>query len=238
MFWYVDYWYLILIVPCLILSLIAQAKVKSNFNKYAKVISARGITGAEAARTVLSSNGITNVAINPCQGKLTDNFNPKTNSINLSENVYGSASIAAIGVACHEAGHACQYAQNYVPLKIRNAIIPVTNIGARLSWPLIILGLILSSASQAGQRFLIFAYIGVALFALSTLFQLLTLPTELNASKRAMAAIKESNLLSEEESKGAKKVLTAAALTYFAALATSIAQLLRLVLLVSRRSRR
>lgn len=238
LFWGIDIWYIILIVPCLILSLIASASVKSRFNKYSRILSSSGLTGAEAARRVLQANGVTGIVIQPTGGNLTDNFNPKTGTINLSQPVYGSTSVAAIGVACHEAGHACQYASNYVPLTLRNMIIPITNIGAKLSWPLIILGLVLSSVSQFGDKGIYFAYAGVLCFAFSTLFQLLTLPTELNASRRAMKAIRESHMLAENELSGARRVLTAAAMTYVAALATSIAQLLRLLLLVNRRSRR
>ena len=237
LFWGIDIWYIILIVPCIILSLIANASVKSRFNKYSRILSSSGLTGAEAAKRVLQANGVNGVAIVPCQGNLTDNFNPKTGTISLSQPVYNSTSVAAIGVACHEAGHACQYAANYAPLTLRNMIIPITNIGAKLSWPLIILGLILSSVSQFGDKGIYFAYAGVLCFAFSTLFQLLTLPTELNASRRALKAIKETGILAENEIGGARKVLTAAAMTYFAALATSLAQLLRLILLVNRRSR-
>ncbi len=188
------------------------------------------MTAAEAARRVLSDNGITNVSIERVRGHLTDHFDPKTNTIRLSENVYDSSSVASIGVACHEAGHAVQHAVGYVPIKIRSAIVPVTNIGSKLSTPLILLGIFLS---YFGQEYSIIAYIGVALFGLCVLFQLVTLPTEFNASRRALRALGDCNILYDDETRGAKKVLTAAAMTYVAALAVTVMQLLRLLLIVA-----
>jgi Zn-dependent membrane protease YugP len=207
-------------------------KVNTTFKRYSSVRPASGITGAEAARRVLDANGLYNVRIERIHGNLTDHFDPRSNVIRLSDGVYGSSSASAIGVAAHEAGHAVQYAKGYVPLKLRNAIIPVTNIGARLAMPLILLGLLFISA---GSQFVYIAYIGVACFSLSTLFQLLTLPTEFDASRRALSSIEESGLLRGEELSSASKVLSAAALTYVAALAVSIIQLLRLISLVNNR---
>ena len=225
------FYYLILVLPAVILALIANVFVKSSFNKYSKVLSMRQMTGREAAHEVLTQNGVTGVDIQMISGNLTDNYNPKTNTINLSENVYSSTSVAAIGVAAHEAGHAVQYAVGYTPMKLRNALIPATNIGSRLAIPLFIIGLILSYYAES---MIYVAYAGIGLYALSTLFQLLTLPAELNASRRAVKAI-ERSVLTEEETKGAKKVLKAAALTYVAALAVSLMSLLRLMLIAGRR---
>ena len=193
---------------------------------------ASGITGAEAARRVLDANGLYNVRIERIGGNLTDHFDPRSNVIRLSDGVYSSSSASAIGVAAHEAGHAVQYANGYAPLKIRNAIIPVTNIGSRLAMPLILLGLIFAGA---GTQFISIAYLGVACFSLSTLFQLLTLPTEFDASRRALASIETSGLLRGNELSAAGKVLSAAALTYVAALAASLLQLLRLLAIVNSR---
>lgn len=222
-----NYYYVILVLPVLILSMVASARVNSSFKKYSQVLSARRITGAQAAFEVLRYYGITNVQIERVQGNLTDHYDPRTNVIRLSDNVYNSTSVAAIGVACHEAGHAAQYAQSYVPIKIRNFILPVANLGSKLGFPLAILGFFLG--------FEALAMFGVAFFGFAVLFQLVTLPVEFNASKRALSVIGEVDLLGEEEKKGAKKVLTAAAMTYVAALAVSIANLLRLVLMVNRR---
>ena len=213
----------------------ASIKVNSTFKKYSYIRTASGITGAEAARRVLDANGLYNVRIERISGNLTDHFDPRTNVIRLSDSVYGSCSAAAIGVAAHEAGHAVQYANGYVPLKLRNAIIPITNLGSRIAMPLILLGLLFVSA---GSQFIYIAYLGVACFALSALFQLLTLPTEFNASRRALASIREAGLLRGEEVSAAKEVLSAAALTYVAALAVSIIQLLRLLSIVSSSNRR
>ena len=234
MFW-IDYWYIILIMPAILFSLWASFRVNSTFDRYAKKMSCRGLTGAEAARRVLAENGVSGVGIKRTSGKLTDHYDPRNNTIYLSDAVYDNTSCAAIGVAAHEAGHAVQYAKNYAPVRIRAAIIPVTNIGSRLAIPLILFGIVLMGFAES---YIILAYIGVACFALTTLFQLVTLPTEFNASGRAIRAIEDSGMLSSDEINGAKKVLSAAALTYVAALAVSIAQLLRLLLLVSGNSRR
>lgn len=223
---YIDYWYVILVVPAIILSLIASANVNSTFKRFSKTASRMGITGAESARRVLEANGVTGVRIEPISGSLTDHFDPKSNTIRLSESVYNANTVAAIGVAAHEAGHAVQYAVGYSPMKLRAAIIPVTNIGAKLSWPLILIGLLLSSYSLA--------MLGVIAFGFSTLFQLVTLFVEFDASNRAVNAI-EGMCAGQDELKGTKKVLRAAALTYVAALAVSLANLLRLFLMVNRR---
>lgn len=227
---YIDWSYIILVMPFVILSLIASAKVNSSFKKYSEVYSRRGLTAAEAARRVLQDNGVLGVNIERVGGHLTDHFDPKANTIRLSENVYDSTSVASISVACHEAGHAVQHAVGYLPVKIRTAIVPITNIGSKLSIPLVLLGIILSSF---GAQYSIIAYIGVALFALCVIFQLVTLPTEFNASRRALRAINDGGILYEDEAKGAKKVLTAAAMTYVAALAVTVMQFLRLLLIVA-----
>ena len=230
-----DWTYLVLVLPCVILSLWASSNVNSTFQKYSQQFSIRRLTGAQAAQRVLSHNGVSGVRIERVSGNLTDHFDPKTNVIRLSDSVYDSTSTAAIGVACHEAGHAVQYAQNYGPIKLRAAIIPVTNIGSKLAMPLILIGLLLAAAETVSFTFV---YLGIACFGLSLVFQLVTLPVEFNASRRAMAAIESANLLTEDEQRGAKKTLTAAALTYVAATATALAQLLRLILLFGGNRRR
>jgi Zn-dependent membrane protease YugP len=230
-----DWTYLVLVLPCVILSLWASSNVNSTFQKYSQQYSIRRLTGAQAAQRVLSHNGVTGVRIERVSGNLTDHFDPKTNVIRLSESVYDSTSTAAIGVACHEAGHAVQYAQHYGPIKLRAAIIPITNIGSKLAMPLILVGLLLAAFENLSFTFV---YIGIACFGLSLVFQLVTLPVEFNASLRAMQAIESANLLTEEEQRGAKKTLKAAALTYVAATATALAQLLRLILLFGGNRRR
>jgi Zn-dependent membrane protease YugP len=210
-----------------IFSMIASARVNSSFKKYSKVMSSRRITGAQAAFEVLRHYGITNVQIERVSGNLTDHYDPRTNVIRLSDSVYSSTSVAAIGVACHEAGHAAQYAQSYVPIKIRNKILPLANIGSKAGIPLAILGYFLN--------FEPLALVGVVFFAFAVVFQLVTLPVEFNASKRALDVISDVDILSEQEKKGAKNVLSAAAMTYVASLAVSIASLLRLILTINRR---
>lgn len=223
-----DWTYVVLVLPCLILSMWASANVNGTFKKYSRQLSSRRITGAEAAQRVLMANGVQGVKIQRISGNLTDHYDPRTNVIRLSDNVYGNTSTAAIGVACHEAGHAVQYAQSYAPIKLRAAVIPVTNLGSKLAMPLILIGLLLS---YLGNFSYLLVYAGIACFGLSLVFQLVTLPVEFNASRRALAAISSGNLLTEEEQKGARKTLTAAALTYVAATATALAQLLRLIVL-------
>lgn len=225
-----DYtWYLI-VVPALLLTLWAQFRVKTTYNKYSQVASARGRTAAEVARQILNEHGLSRVQIDQIGGSLTDNYDPTANTVHLSQTVYGSTSIAAIGVAAHEVGHAIQHAEEYTPLRLRTVIIPATNFGAKLAMPLFLAGLIFNFSPLMS--------LGILLFSLVTVFQLITLPVEFNASRRAIATIEDRNLLTEDEAKGARKVLTAAALTYVAALASSLAQLLRLVLISRSGNRR
>lgn len=232
---YLDWTYIVLVLPAIIFAMWASSRVNSTFQRYQGQYSSRGLTGAEAAQMVLQRNGVYGVRIEQVSGNLTDHYDPRSNVIRLSDGVYGNTSTAAIGVACHEAGHAVQHAEHYLPVKIRTAIVPITNIGSRLSMPLILLGLLFGATSYF---FATLAYVGVACFALSTIFQLVTLPTEFDASRRALTAIEQGGMLSGEELQGAKKVLSAAAMTYVAALAVSITQLLRLMLLVNRRNNR
>jgi len=231
---YFDWTYIILVMPAVLLSMWASANVKSTFQRYSNHYNRRGITGAEAARRVLDANGLRHVAIQRVSGELSDHFDPRTNVVRLSEGVYDSTSTAAVGVACHEVGHAIQYAVNYAPVKVRTAILPITNLGAQLSMPLIVGGFILAGFAP---KLIMLAYLGVACFGLSALFQLVTLPTEYNASRRAIQTIDGMGILQGEELEGAKKVLNAAALTYVAALAVSLMQLLRFVIMLSGRRR-
>ena len=217
-----DYYYIILVVPALILSVIAQIGVKGTYKRYSGILNSRGLTGAAAAQKVLAFYGIYNVRIEQVSGKLTDHYDPRANVIRLSSGVYSGSSIAAVGVACHEAGHAAQHAQNYVPIKIRNAILPVANIGSSAGIYLAIIGYFLGYS--------ILVNIGIVLFAFVVLFQLVTLPIEFNASSRAIKVIDETGLLDAEEQRGAKKMLAAAAMTYVASLLVSIMSLLRLIL--------
>lgn len=227
-FYGIDATYIFLVLPAVIFALWAQFNVKSTFSKYSKIASRSGMTGFDSARRILDANGLGDVRIAHVSGDLTDHYNPTDNTIYLSDSVYGSNSAAAIGVAAHEAGHAVQHATGYTPIKIRSAIIPVTNIGSNLAMPLIILGIILS--------FPTLAYIGVAAFGLSTLFQLVTLPVEFDASGRALKALEGS--LDGDDLASARKVLRAAALTYVAALAVSLVNLLRLLIMVAGNDRR
>lgn len=227
-FYGIDATYIFLVLPAVIFALWAQFNVKSTFSKYSKIASRSGMTGFDSARRILDANGLHGVRIAHVSGDLTDHYNPTDNTIYLSDSVYGSNSAAAIGVAAHEAGHAVQHATGYTPIKIRSAIIPITNIGSNLAMPLIILGIILS--------FPTLAYIGVAAFGLSTLFQLVTLPVEFDASGRALKALEGS--LDGEGLASARKVLRAAALTYVAALAVSLVNLLRLLIIVAGNDRR
>lgn len=229
---YIDWTYIIFIIPPLVFSMWASGRVRSSYRRYSQQYSRCGLTAAQAVQYTLRSAGVSGVSIQRVGGELTDHFDPRENVIRLSEGVFDSSSSAAIGVACHEAGHAIQYAEGYGLLKVRNAIIPVTNLGAKLSGPLIVAGFIMAGFSQS---FIVLAYLGVLCFALSTVFQLITLPVEFDASRRAMAAIDSQNLLTEDEQKGVKSVLSAAALTYVAALAVSLMQLLRFVVLLNRR---
>lgn len=216
-----------IMIPVFIFALYCQAKVNSTYRKYSKVNSRRGMTGADAAYKLLMLNGITDVKIKRISGNLTDHYNPKTKEICLSDGVFNSRSVAAIGIACHEAGHACQHAFGYAPLKLRNAVIPVTRIGSSLGIPLALLGMIIYSDTLI--------YVGLILYAAVAVFQLITLPVEFNASKRALQTIESNAFLEGEEYTGAKRVLTAAAMTYVAALVSAVATLLRLFLVMDRR---
>lgn len=242
MFFYgFDWSYLILVLPAMIFSLWASSRVNSTFRKYSQKQTFRGMTGAQAAQEVLRSNGIYNVRIERISGNLTDHYDPKANVIRLSDSVHDSTTPSAIGVAAHEAGHAVQYATNYGPIHFRAAIVNVTNIASKLAIPLILISFLLMSLEFffPFRQFLYYlAMAGVLGFGLTVVFQLVTLPTEYNASNRAMQAIAQSGLLTPEEQKDAKKVLSAAALTYVAALAVSLAQFLRLFLIVAGRRRR
>ncbi len=229
-----DMTYVVIVLPCLLLAMLASYSVNSTFRRYSKQISSRHITGKDAAYRVLQANGVTNVQIERVSGNLTDHFDPKTNVIRLSDSVYDSASTAAIGVACHEAGHAVQYAKSYAPIKLRAAIIPITNIGSTLAMPLILLGILFGTLGNFSYNLV---YLGIACFSLSLIFQLITLPVEFNASRRAMQAIDQAQILTDDEQRGARKTLTAAAMTYVAAVAVAAAQLLRLILLFGGRSR-
>ena len=221
MIWY-DYYYFILVIPALIISLIAQAKVKTTYAKMSKVMNSRGLTGAMAAEAVLRYYGITDVRIEQVAGSLTDHFDPRSNVIRLSEGVYNAPSIAAVGIACHEAGHAAQHAENYKPIAVRNAVLPVANIGSASGLWIALIGLAMNVR--------IMILIGIILYAFVAIFQLVTLPVEFNASSRALKVIEETNMLQGEEYQGAKKVLSAAAMTYVAALLVSVMSLLRVIL--------
>ncbi len=230
MFYGFDIYYFIFIVPALLLSLWAQYKVNSTYSKYSRVGSARQLTGSQAARLILDMNGLRHVAIERVSGSLTDHFDPKTNVVRLSDSVYNNYSIAAVGVAAHECGHAVQYAQGYFPMKLRAAIIPLTNFGSTISIPLILIGFVLTLEPLVT--------IGILLFSTVAIFQLVTLPVEFNASRRALAVLEQQGMLSDQELRGTRKVLSAAAMTYVAALITSLAQLLRLIMVFGGRSRR
>ncbi|MCL2885032.1 MAG: zinc metallopeptidase [Oscillospiraceae bacterium] len=230
MFFFLDKWYLLLVLPAIVLTAVAQFYVQSTFKKFSKVGTRQNMTGAEASLTIQREHGIA-IPVQPVAGKLTDHFDPSKNAIFLSEPVYASRSVAAVGIAAHETGHAVQYATHYVPMKIRAAIVPTTRFASMLAPILVILGLLLP------VQYLIFAWIGILLFGVATVFQLVTLPVEFNASARALSALKSSGILDERELRDARRVLTAAALTYVAALFLSLMSLLRIVLLVSGRRR-
>lgn len=227
-FWGIDPTYFLLIIGAL-LSLAASTRLRSTFAIYRKVRSASGLTGADAARRILRAAGITDVQVVPIRGNLTDHYDPRTKQVGLSEDVYDRTSLAAVGVAAHECGHAIQHATNYAPLNLRTAIVPLANIGSNLSWPLFLAGLIFSVEPLIN--------VGILLFSLAVLFQVVTLPVEYNASSRALKMLESTGILGPEENKGAKKVLSAAALTYVAAVAASILQLLRLIILSGGRRR-
>lgn len=224
---YFDVYYLILVVPALIFAMFAQSQVSRTFSKYSTMRTYSGMTGYEAARRILDANGLRHVGIERVSGHLTDHYDPRTNVIRLSDEVYNTNSVSAVGVAAHEAGHAVQYAKNYVPVKIRSAIIPVTQLGSTLSMPLVLIGFFMGAQPLVN--------FGLLLFATVTAFQLVTLPVEFNASNRAVYALETSGTIVDEELSGVKKVLGAAAMTYVAALAVSLANLLRLVMIFGRR---
>ena len=227
---------ILVLIPAMIFAFWAQIRVNSTFKKYAKIPSRRGLTGAEAARHVLDANGLRHITIERVHGHLTDHFDPTVGVIRLSDATYASTSVAAIGVAAHEAGHAVQHAEGYVPIKVRSAIIPLTRFGSFLAMPLFLIGLLMGSGSYLGYGIgTIFMVTGILFFSFSTLFQLVTLPTEFNASARAMKALEDGGLLAADELPAAKATLSAAAMTYVAALASSLASLLRLILIFNRR---
>jgi len=230
-----DEYYLFLVLPTLILSLWAQFKVKSTFAKYSKISCSRKITGVDAAALLLKSNNITDVKLEAVRGSLTDHYSPSDKKLRLSDPVYGSTSIAAVGVAAHEAGHAIQHAVKWSPLVMRSTLVPVANIGSSMGPWIAFIGLFLSGHPEYGSISSLIVNLGIFLFSGAVLFYLVTLPVEFNASNRAIAILRQNNVLSEEELKGVKKVLTAAALTYVASALTAVASLLRLVLLSRRR---
>ncbi len=228
-FYGIDITYIIFVMPALIFAMYAQSKVNTTFNKYRTVNNRRGYTGAEIARRILDMNGLSNVIVERVSGNLTDHFDPKANVVRLSDATYSSTSVAAIGVAAHEVGHAVQYAEGYGPIKVRNAIVPVVQIASYAAWPLAIFGILLSFSGLAN--------FGVILFGLVVLFQLITLPVEFNASNRAIKTLGDNAILDGEELSASKKVLSAAAMTYVASAAVAIANLLRLLALVGRNNR-
>ena len=226
-FYFMDYWYIILVVPAIIFSLICQAKVNSTYKKYSQVMGRKGITGAQVAQMILDQNNIKDVNIEPVRGTLSDHYDPRAHVIRLSEGVYNSTSVAALGIAAHEAGHTCQHYQGYGAIKLRNAIFPVASIGSSMAVPLVFIGLLFN--------FSILINIGIIFFAAAVVFQLVTLPVEFNASSRAISALDSSHILEGEELNGTKKVLSAAAMTYVASLAVSLMSLLRLLLITRNR---
>lgn len=237
-FFYFD-WTIIILIPAMIFAIVAQIQVKTTFDKYDKVPTSRRMSGAEAARRILDRNGLYNVKVERVRGHLTDHYDPKANVIRLSEATHDSVSVAALGVAAHEAGHAVQHAVGYFPIKVRTAIIPVTKVGSWLAMPIFLIGMLLSYAQyvvpEVGGAIM---GAGILLFSLTAFFQLVTLPTEFNASSRALKTLEESGILYKEEINGARKVLSAAAMTYVAALASSLASLLRLIVIANGASNR
>lgn len=227
----IDPTYILVLIGAVI-CMIASARVKSTYNKYSKYRSASGMTGAEAAQRILNTAGIYDVTIQHVSGNLTDHYNPSNKTLNLSDSVYGSTSVAAVGVAAHECGHAIQHQKNYVPLTLRATIVPVANLGSTLAWPLILIGLLFSRNTGA-----LFINLGIICFSFAVIFQLVTLPVEFNASRRALRILGEQGILSESELPYTRKVLQAAALTYVASAASAILQLLRLILLFGGRDR-
>ena len=233
-------WTVLVLIPAMIFAFWAQINVQTTFSRFKQVRNRRGLTAADVARRILDANGLNYVQIQRVSGELTDHYDPRAQVVRLSDSVYDSASVAAIGVAAHEVGHACQHAEDYVPLRIRSAIIPMTRIGSMLAMPVFILGLLFAQLSLYGNMVGdVFMMLGILLFSLSTLFQLVTLPTEFNASARALKTLESYGILDGDELVGARSTLRAAALTYVAALASSLASLLRLLLIFGgSRSRR
>ena len=233
-------WTVLVLIPAMIFAFWAQINVQTTFSRFRQVRNRRGLTAADVARRILAANGLNYVQIQRVSGELTDHYDPRAQVVRLSDNVYDSTSVAAIGVAAHEVGHACQHAEDYVPLRIRSAIIPMTRIGSMLAMPVFILGLLFAQLSLYGNMVGdVFMMLGILLFSLSTLFQLVTLPTEFNASARALKTLESYGILDGDELVGARSTLRAAALTYVAVLASSLASLLRLLLIFGgSRSRR
>lgn len=224
---YMDYYYIILVLPCIILASIAQMMVSSSFGKYSKLISSRGFTGAQVARKILDLNGLTDITIERVRGNLTDHYDPSKRVVRLSDSVFSSSSVAAIGVAAHETGHALQHAVGYIPLRLRSAVFPVVSISSKIALPLAVLGFILSFEPLIN--------FGILLFSAVVLFQVITLPVEFNASRRALKILGDTAILADQEVSAASKVLRAAALTYVASALTAIMSLLRLILLANSR---
>ena len=232
-------WTIIILLPAILLVTFAQGKVSANFSKYSKVPGGKGITGAEAARRMLDKNGLTDVVIQPVKGTLTDHYDPRTRTVNLSEPVYASDSVSAVGVARHECGHALQHAHNYFPLTFRNSIVPVVNVASSFSWGLIMVGILLLAMSETGGGIgSLLLNIGIIAFLTTVLFHMVTLPVELNASRRAVDQINEMGLVAPENEAGVKHVLSAAAMTYLGALVMSIANLLRILAIAGMSRRR
>lgn len=225
----IDITYLLLVVPALCFALWAQGRVNSAFRRYSQVATGGGMTGAQAARFILDQNGLQDIAVELTQGRLSDHYDPRAGVVRLSQEVYSKATVAAVGVAAHECGHALQHAEGYLPLRLRSAIIPITQIGSQLAMPLFLLGMIFSFPGLMNA--------GILLFSLVAFFQLVTLPVEYNASNRAVETLAGRGMVSEQEERGVRKVLSAAALTYVAALASALANLLRLVILAGGRRR-
>ncbi|MBQ4312959.1 MAG: zinc metallopeptidase [Clostridia bacterium] len=233
--------YLVLMIVVMVISLVAQVRVKSAYNKYSQVANKSGLTGADVARKILDENGLYDVEVTRISGTLTDNYNPKTNIVSLSDGVYGSNSVAAIGIAAHEVGHAIQHSRNYLPVKLRTALVPVVNFSSKISWVLIMIGLLLngylSSAAGTSDVGYLIAVVGVILYASAAVFHLVTLPVELNASARARKQLDNILLPDRDERRGVKRVLKAAAMTYVASLLVALVNLLRIAAVVLGRRR-
>lgn len=234
MFYYIDWTYIVLVIPAMILALYAQNKVNSTFKKYSRVASRSGMTGAQAARRLMELNGIYDVSIERVSGNLTDHYDPSKKVLRLSDSVYSDTSVAAIGVAAHETGHAIQHARGYAPLTLRTVMVPLANLGSTLSMPLIFLGILFSFSSVMGNTMI---NLGILLFGLSVVFTIVTLPVEFNASRRAVACLGDSGILYDDEIGGVKKVLSAAAMTYVASTAVALANFLRLIIIFGGRRR-